>query len=78
MSQTTATSQCPMRQMPTYHRYKRTRFWAVVDGDGNLLAVTVYKKGAKAVVTRLSTLTRYALTEQGREALAASNEADAQ
>src|ERR1043166_6377910 len=35
--------------MLTYSRYKFTRFWAVYD-DGKLLCVTVYLKGAMAVV----------------------------
>jgi hypothetical protein len=39
--------------MLTYSRYKFTRFWAVYDGD-ELLCVTVYLKGAMAVVERLS------------------------
>jgi len=30
------------------------RYWAVYDHDGNLVAVTVYKKGAVEVVDRLS------------------------
>lgn len=33
-------------------RYKR-RFWAVLDPDGSLVCVCVYKKGAKEVVRRL-------------------------
>ncbi len=67
---------------PTYHRYKRTRFWAVLDHDGSLLAVVVYKKGTQAIATRLATQERdflqnsglvqdrYFLTEEGRKALA--------
>ena len=39
--------------MLTYSRYKFTRFWAVYD-DGKLLCVTVYLKGAMAVVERLT------------------------
>jgi hypothetical protein len=34
-----------------YQRYKR-RFWAVYEGD-DLLCVTVYQKGARAVVDRI-------------------------
>jgi len=30
-----------------------TRHWAVYDYDGNLICVTVYKKGAKEVLRRL-------------------------
>ena len=32
-----------------------TRFWKVVDGNGDLVCVTVYKKGAAEVVRRLGT-----------------------
>lgn len=32
--------------MITIERYRKTRFWAVYDGD-ELVCVTVYKKGAK-------------------------------
>lgn len=35
-------------------RYKDTRFWAVYDADGELLCVTVYRRGAQAVVDRLT------------------------
>ena len=38
--------------MLTYTRYG-TRFWAVYE-SGNLLCVTVYKKGALAVIDRIS------------------------
>jgi hypothetical protein len=35
-------------------RHKRSRFWALRDGNsGELVAVTVYKKGAMAVKERL-------------------------
>jgi YD repeat-containing protein len=37
----------------TLTRYKRTRFWAVYDAAGQLVCVTVYKKGARAVIARL-------------------------
>ena len=30
------------------------RFWAVFDGDGGLVCVTVYRKGAQEVVNRLT------------------------
>lgn len=33
---------------------KRGRFWAVHDGDGQLVCLTVYKKGAREVVRRLT------------------------
>jgi hypothetical protein len=39
--------------MLTYSRYKFTRFWAVYDGD-ELLCVTVYRKGAIAIIERLT------------------------
>ncbi len=39
--------------MLTYSRYKFTRFWAVYDGD-NLLCITVYLKGALAVIERIT------------------------
>lgn len=39
--------------MLTYSRYKFTRFWAVYDGE-ELLCVTVYLKGAMAVVERIN------------------------
>ena len=38
--------------MLTIEKYKRTRFWAVFR-DGELLAVTVYKRGAEAIVRTL-------------------------
>ncbi len=39
--------------MLTYARYKFTRFWAVYDG-GTLLCLTVYLKGALAVIERIT------------------------
>jgi len=33
---------------------RRGRFWAVHDGDEELVAVCVYRKGAREVVRRLS------------------------
>ena len=33
-------------------RYRRTRFWAVLD-DGELVCVCVYRRGANAVAARL-------------------------
>ncbi len=38
-------------------RYAKTRFWAVYDGE-ELVVVTVYKKGARAVQQRLAALPR--------------------
>src|SRR4051794_29999928 len=39
--------------MLTYARYKFTRFWAVYD-EGKLLCITVYLKGALAVIERIT------------------------
>jgi len=36
---------------------KRGRFWAVHDGEGQLICLTVYKKGAREVVRRLTEVT---------------------
>jgi hypothetical protein len=36
----------------TVERYRRTRFWGLYEA-GVLLCVTVYKKGAEAVKTRI-------------------------
>ncbi len=38
--------------MLTIERYRRTRFWGLYEA-GELLCVTVYKKGARAVKERL-------------------------
>lgn len=38
--------------MLTIEKYKETRFWAVFL-DGELLAVTVYKRGAEEIVRTL-------------------------
>lgn len=35
-------------------RYRTTRHWAVYDGDGDLICLCVYRKGAEEVVRRLS------------------------
>jgi hypothetical protein len=34
-------------------KYGKSRFWAVVDPTGELVCVTVYKRGAEEVVRRL-------------------------
>jgi hypothetical protein len=34
-------------------KYKKSRFWAIYSQDGELIAVTVYKKGAEAIVALL-------------------------
>ena len=39
--------------MLSFSRYKRTRFWAVYEGDA-LLCVTVYLKGERSVVERIT------------------------
>ena len=44
-----------MQQEPYFERYS-DRHWAVYDGTGGLVAVTVYKKGAAEVVKRLKPL----------------------
>ena len=52
--------------MFTVERYRKTRFWAVYDA-GELVCVTVYKKGANAVKARLEELRlRVAPAEEGR------------
>lgn len=69
---------------PAVSRYKR--YWAVRDGDGALICVCVYRRGAAEVVRRLSGITgdsatvcdvrneanEYALME-GRETYNATN-----
>jgi hypothetical protein len=42
------------------------RFWAVYDDDGELVCVTVYKKGAKEVVRRITDLTQGKTTGRKR------------
>ena len=34
-------------------RYQNTRYWAVLDADGTLVCLCVYRKGAEEVVRRL-------------------------
>ena len=34
-------------------RYGKTRYWAVLDTDGTLICLCVYRKGAEEVVRRL-------------------------
>lgn len=38
---------------PTYEIRRRGRFWEVLDSMGELICMTVYKRGAKEVVRRL-------------------------
>lgn len=49
--------------MLTIEKYKGTRFWAVFR-DGELLAVTVYKRGAEAIVRTLEPGTDKAVIQQ--------------
>jgi len=37
-------------------RYRKTRYWAVVDAAGTLVCLCVYRKGAVEVVKRLREL----------------------
>jgi len=34
-------------------RYQNTRYWAVIDADGTLVCLCVYRKGAQEVMKRL-------------------------
>lgn len=34
-------------------KYKTTRNWAIYDSHGELIAVTLYKKGAQEIVRRI-------------------------
>jgi hypothetical protein len=38
----------------TIAKHGRSRFWAVRDGDGDLICVCVYKRGALEVARRLT------------------------
>jgi hypothetical protein len=40
----------------TVTKHGRTRFWAVRDGDGELICVCVYKRGAIEVARRLTSV----------------------
>jgi hypothetical protein len=39
--------------MMRIERYRKTRYWAVVDATGALVCLCVYRKGAREVVKRL-------------------------
>jgi hypothetical protein len=39
----------------TIQRKERSRFWEVIDPTGELVCLTVYKRGAVEVVRRLNT-----------------------
>jgi len=43
----------PSGVRPTYEIRRRGRFWEVLDASGELVCMTVYKRGAKEVVRRL-------------------------
>jgi hypothetical protein len=47
------------RRPSTPSRYRNTRYWALWE-DGQLLAVTVYKKGAVTLMRRLQQMRRRA------------------
>jgi len=38
----------------TYHKREQTRWWEVRDAVGELVCLTVYRRGAREVVRRLS------------------------
>lgn len=57
--------------MVTVERYRQTRFWAVYEA-GELVCVTVYKKGANAVKERLARTSRQDASS-GRRAAAPAN-----
>jgi len=43
----------PASWKPVYEIRRRGRFWEVLDSAGELVCMTVYKRGAKEVVRRL-------------------------
>ena len=43
----------PDEAPPAYEIRHRGRFWEVLDANGELVCMTVYKRGAKEVVHRL-------------------------
>ena len=43
-----------LRREFSIQRHPNSRFWQVVDGNGDLVCLTVYKKGAEEVVRRLT------------------------
>ncbi len=61
--------------MLTVERYRRTRFWAVYE-CGELLCVTVYKKGASAVKQRIERATLLPEEASSRAALLAEQPAN--
>lgn len=57
--------------MVTVEKYRQARFWAVYEA-GELLCVTVYRKGAQAVKERLERLDAAAQPAAVRDAAAAN------
>ena len=45
-------------------KYGKTRYWAVIDIDGTLVCLCVYRRGAAEVVKRLQILDKKAQEEQ--------------
>ena len=43
----------PGEASPIYEIRRRGRFWEVIDATGELVCMTVYKRGAKEVIRRL-------------------------
>jgi hypothetical protein len=43
----------PPNWKPAYEIRRRGRFWEVLDATGELVCMTVYKRGAKEVIRRL-------------------------
>jgi hypothetical protein len=58
--------------MLTVERYRKTRFWAVYE-CGELLCVTVYRKGANAVKERLEEARRMTASGEQRQFVSQPN-----
>ena len=52
--QTTQANAGTERAGYTIERYGKSRFWQVIDAEGELICLTVYKRGATEVVRRLA------------------------
>ena len=52
-SERTAADTRRIQEWARYEIRKRGRFWEVIDSEGELVCMTVYKRGAKEVVRRL-------------------------
>ena len=50
------TAEVPAAAQPGYTIHKHDRNWKVMDPAGQLVRITLYKKGAKEVVRRLERL----------------------